>query len=36
MRVTPSAKAATTASMMYSSIMDGARSAGTSTPVSAL
>ena len=36
MRVSPSAKAASTASTGYSSIMLGARSGGTSTPRSAL
>ena len=35
MRVTPSANAAATARIGYSSIIDGARSAGTSTPFSA-
>ena len=33
MRVVPSAKAAATARIGYSSIIDGARSAGTSTPL---
>ena len=32
-RVVPSAKAAATARMRYSSIIDGARSGGTSTPI---
>src|SRR5688572_16794391 len=36
MRVTPSAKAAATASTGYSSIIDGARSRGTFTPLSRL
>ncbi len=35
MRVVPSAQDAATARMGYSSIMVGARSAGTSTPLSA-
>ena len=35
MTVVPSAKLAATASTGYSSIMDGARAAGTSTPRSA-
>ena len=34
MRVVPSAQAAATARMGYSSIIEGARSAGTSTPFS--